>query len=628
VLIDLRKVSTPATAPATGFNIRWWQYDNVTRLVEQSVTNAPTAANFELAVGALVPGASYCVGSTRREVRYNGNGEVYTLDAANSMQCVGNLSNLVVLVTRLTTIDAYDATIQVVFVNAGGGTVLASCGLIEPALADAEPFSQTVETTASIVQFPPENPGTTTAYASNGRDYRGPYRQSQYVRTGLGPGRYRVQVTEQATGFTLEEEVLIDSQTRTDYAPFSRTLLAKLNYETGDIFTNGPLTLYGTDTESQKSELTAALPAGKVLLRLLISGTSTAAVFTAWFYNTATGAIERGLIENTGYDLGVAGLNALEYTLPAGWPVGSYLGNSIVSDGRGNVTTLTPATSRRPRLANLIVTHPARPGESTGGLLIEVDMQMDPDCPPLEFTLYGANGSIVAVNETGCFDDLAAQTYRYTVAAPTAINVVLPLSANVTLTAAYGLRYELDFSDLRNNQAARLELWEAGYDGVAEPICGTAEVLSIDWQGLQAGPLQADMPSSVGATATIQVLAETDQLQQLFIGDRTCRADIYYSDVLRFRGYVRPDVYEAPLLSGKQAITLIATCGLGDLKTTRFAGGLSATTANPEYHSALPESHRYGAATVRLHQPPGTGNDHGGGNGDSYFYGTAGLFSG
>lgn len=228
----------------------------------------------------------------------------------------------------------------------------------------------------------------------------------------------------------------------------------------------------------------------------------------------------------------------------------------------------TTAKSGTLELDNLILFNPDTLGEQNGGVLVEVIAT----ALPVSFRLAGTNaaGPIAPqVNQTGSFDGLAQGDY--TVTATDAAGGSLPVPFSLKLR--YGLWQQLVYDDLES-RPLRLELWLRDYAGPVGSICGQEVPVTLKSDGLSSSVGgQGDIPASVGTSAQLELKVPPGLLERVVIGDdRLCRVDVYYNNKLEFRGYVQPDIYEAPLLDGLQPVSLTATDGLAALKDTYMLG--------------------------------------------------------
>jgi hypothetical protein len=235
----------------------------------------------------------------------------------------------------------------------------------------------------------------------------------------------------------------------------------------------------------------------------------------------------------------------------------------VYSDGKQGVYFVDASTVAGSSLAldNLILFNPDTTAEQNGGAIVEVRGA----ALPLSFTLLGSG----AVNATGRFDGLAGGEYQVRVTDA----LEGELTVSFTLVDKYRQwKYERYF-DL-DGTSHRVELWRWGFDGVPGRIQGAGQPVLVKSDGLQSSlGGQGDLPSVVGTSLELNFLTEIDLFEEVVIGDdRNCRVDYYYNGQLYFRGYLKPDIYTAPLLDGLQPVSLTATDGLADLKDVDMLG--------------------------------------------------------
>lgn len=275
------------------------------------------------------------------------------------------------------------------------------------------------------------------------------------------------------------------------------------------------------------------------------------------------------------------------YTAPAGTLIDGYLVNNGATWRRAYAKGTTPsgnftvndfiyfedtptAQDSRLSLHNLIYFHPDTPAEQNGGIVVEMTYSHGPLAYVLTGTVAGSPIPSVT-NATGLFDGLAAGSYDVTITDTQGKVLVVP----VLLQNRYGKRWQLDYDDLYSTPL-RLELWQRGYTGAADDLClaGTPVEYSSDGLNSALGG-QGDIPPVIGSEVKLNFLVDTDLFEPVITSsftDRFLRADIYYNNLLEWRGFVRPDSYDAPLLSGPQAVSLTATDGLAALKDTFMTG--------------------------------------------------------
>jgi hypothetical protein len=252
------------------------------------------------------------------------------------------------------------------------------------------------------------------------------------------------------------------------------------------------------------------------------------------------------------------------YMLPDG-----YTWAVVTSDGAGGVL-FTYSDTRKPgllELHNVIFFHPDRPQDATGGVLVECTATDY----PLSFQLGDGTGTTYGPpNATGHFDGLTADTYAVTVTDSQGRTLSVPFS----LRARYGKRWHLDADNI-DSLTWTVEIWQMGYTGAVEAICGAGETpvrLKSDGLNSSIGG-QGDLPPAIGTSCELNLLATVDQLADVQLGaDRDFRVDAYRAGALEFRGYVSPDIYTADMQYGLVPVSLTATDGLAALKDTDFTG--------------------------------------------------------
>jgi hypothetical protein len=250
----------------------------------------------------------------------------------------------------------------------------------------------------------------------------------------------------------------------------------------------------------------------------------------------------------------------------------------VYSDGKGGVYFVDTDTTPKSQLEldNLIIFNPDTPN-GLGGFIVEVNATAGPPT----FTLGGQT------NTTGRFDSLPAGTYPVQVSDA----IGAKLTVLVSLACRYALRWVLNFDDLHGTPL-RFELWVRDYVGPVETLFGGGSnpvILKSDGLSSDLGG-QGDVPPVVGTSCELSLLVKPGTLESVLLSDdRECRCDVYRAGQLEFRGYVQPDVYSEPLLSGLVKIALTATDGLASLKDVDFLGHIGQRLYNhrPILHNLL-----------------------------------------
>lgn len=585
----LRRTPLANLAPATGFTVFVDQYDTDARRPYRSAVQAPdnTGANapFELAIGALVPGAAFCVGGTQRQVKYAGDGKVSTRDVPNAPACASSLGGLVLTTTHCTTLYSNDAALTATWVG-GAGPLRVRCTLLAPSTASAPDYyaEQVLPAGSTSVRFLPLSLATAPAPTLASDDVRYRRQLTPTPPAGLAPGRYRVEVLEETGGALAGELTLRPSRYADTLDLFIRQDVAGaydgVSYTGPDRYeslVNGPLTVW---TRSA----TAFGNVAPSLLRLYVQTDlaryqllscritrqgDTSARVQATFYETSTGAVLAGEVTYANAPLVVAVAKTSAYVLPIGAAAAEAGGlGTVYSNGQGGVSAVAGVPNvPRLLLANAVYFHPARPADATGGVVVEVDTHAARTPAAVTFELRSAAGAVLATNTTGRFGRLAAGTYtvRATLGPAT-------LDVPVTLRARYGLKWRLAFQDVRVNKACRLELWARGYSGPVLALTGQGEPVSLETEGFAGGNTQPDLPAVIGSSATLRLRTAPGALAELLVDDRAGRADVYYDEQLVFTGYLQPDIYEEAEAGPTVAVELTATDGLAALRDVDFAG--------------------------------------------------------
>jgi hypothetical protein len=421
------------------------------------------------------------------------------------------------------------------------------------------------------------------------------------VRIVVYRGQGRVSTRNEAGGIggpvcTLQPPILIPNPAVTSQAgvsdsavdvrpvsgvgPYSITLTGAKGYsETKSAQTAlYPIRFYGliddsyavdvTDAIGCKSIATLAVQGGisgipyGTLLQDQYSGGNGGGSGTRVIWNTNTLQVENYIYQDQGEDSYnyqyEQGGYADGYLLPDGITL-----RTVYSDGNGSVYFVdSDTTNKNSKLSldNLILFNPDSVAEQNGGALLE----MNATALPLTFSLNGVS------NTTGSFDGLAAADYAVTVTDAAGNSVVV----RFMLELRYAPWRVLVYDDL-DSTPLELELWLRDYEGEPTTIIAQGErpvVLKSDGLNSTMGG-QGDVPSVVGTACELNLVVLPGELETVVISDdRACRVDIRRMGQLEFRGYIKPDIYNEPLLSGYLQIGITATDGLADLKQTDMLG--------------------------------------------------------
>lgn len=133
---------------------------------------------------------------------------------------------------------------------------------------------------------------------------------------------------------------------------------------------------------------------------------------------------------------------------------------------------------------------------------------------------------------------------------------------------AYGVKYRLEFSDVLGN-GKKIEIEKDGYSGSVLPLIGTADPVSIKWDG------DDDFYSPIiGSTCTINLFVTDDVQYDNFYAfdEEEFKVKIFYKDAsnnyqLYWAGFIVTDSYKQALASPPYQISIQAHDGIGLLET-------------------------------------------------------------
>jgi hypothetical protein len=137
---------------------------------------------------------------------------------------------------------------------------------------------------------------------------------------------------------------------------------------------------------------------------------------------------------------------------------------------------------------------------------------------------------------------------------------------------AYGVKYRLEFSDVLGN-GKKIEILKDNYSGAVLPLVGTADPVSIKWEG------DDDFYSPIiGSTCTLNLFVTNEVQYENFYAfdEEEFQVKIYYKDAsnnyqLYWTGFIVTDSYKQALMSPPYQISVQANDGLGLLET-KFVG--------------------------------------------------------
>ena len=133
---------------------------------------------------------------------------------------------------------------------------------------------------------------------------------------------------------------------------------------------------------------------------------------------------------------------------------------------------------------------------------------------------------------------------------------------------AYGVKYRLEFSDVLGN-GKKIEILKDNYSGSVLPLVGTADPVSIKWEG------DDDFYSPIiGSTCTLNLFVTEDVQYDNFYAfdEEEFQVKIYYKNdvnnfILYWAGFIVTDSYKQALMSPPYQISVQANDGLGLLET-------------------------------------------------------------
>ena len=137
---------------------------------------------------------------------------------------------------------------------------------------------------------------------------------------------------------------------------------------------------------------------------------------------------------------------------------------------------------------------------------------------------------------------------------------------------AYGVKYRLEFSDVLGN-GKKIEILKDNYSGAVLPLVGTADPVSIKWEG------DDDFYSPIiGSTCTLNLFVTNEVQYENFYAfdEEEFQVKIFYKDAsnnyqLYWTGFIVTDSYKQALMSPPYQISVQANDGLGLLET-KFVG--------------------------------------------------------
>lgn len=186
--------------------------------------------------------------------------------------------------------------------------------------------------------------------------------------------------------------------------------------------------------------------------------------------------------------------------------------------------------------------------------------------PPIKFHLRnGVRTGYVQDNYTGIYENLSPGHYEVDVYDA----VGRYAHVEFDITDGYRERWNLTFDDYSSNPL-ELRIFQRDWMGGVTPVSGDDSPVRLSWDS------QTDIgeyvPEAIGAILDFSLRTEvvSQFLDTASYDDRYNRVDYYRGGKLQFRGYINSTLYSEPLLGPGQFVRMSATCGLGQLKDTKF----------------------------------------------------------
>ena len=131
---------------------------------------------------------------------------------------------------------------------------------------------------------------------------------------------------------------------------------------------------------------------------------------------------------------------------------------------------------------------------------------------------------------------------------------------------AYGVKYRLEFDDLKGNKR-KVEIFKNGYSGAVLPMIGTGEPVEIEWKA------EEDLYEPlIGSLCTLNLLVTDDVTYDDFYlyDEREYKVVVYFeasagSWQTYWSGWVVNDLYSQALVSTPYSLSITATDNLGQL---------------------------------------------------------------
>jgi len=131
---------------------------------------------------------------------------------------------------------------------------------------------------------------------------------------------------------------------------------------------------------------------------------------------------------------------------------------------------------------------------------------------------------------------------------------------------AYGVKYRLEFSDIKGNKR-KVEILKNGYTGAVLPMIGTSEPVEIEWKA------EEDLYEPlIGSLCTLNLMVTDDVTYDNFYlyDEREYKVIVYYEYMANnwavyWSGWVVNDLYSQALVSTPYSLSITATDNLGQL---------------------------------------------------------------
>lgn len=131
---------------------------------------------------------------------------------------------------------------------------------------------------------------------------------------------------------------------------------------------------------------------------------------------------------------------------------------------------------------------------------------------------------------------------------------------------AYGVKYRLEFADLKGNKR-KVEIFKNGYTGAVLPMVGTAEPVEIEWKA------EEDLYEPlIGSLCTLNLMVTDDVTYDNFYlyDEREYKVVVYFESgagswQTYWSGWVVNDLYAEALVSTPYSLSITATDNLGQL---------------------------------------------------------------